>query len=555
MRTVIPALVLLAASRQIGVAADVRFIEVNKSVAYVQNGSGSPLLQTVLPYRFGVEVELTRTQGLSSAALKWPHPVNVVRNLTNYLTFWEFSQDFPSSESLNLAHPNGTYALTVQGAADGKKTNTVTLSADVFPNPVHIANFVAAQTIDGKKDFTVQWDPPGTASGDKIEMRVFENGQLVFETGSVPGMLGTLAGTATSAVIPKNTLRDGGTFRAVVVATRKSTADSLGYPGVTAWASYSRQTAFTMRTIFPTLDVNWYGLAKMRRFVQTSALAPLPLNSKSYSFGAFAVATDPLNLKSASVKVPNGATKTLAGAGASWTYAEAFDTAPQLDAAYLAGAYELTLQTVHNGAQKLVIPTAAAAYPTAPVINNWNEIGAIDSAKPFVLQWAPLAGGTGDDFVQVTIRKSGQAVFRTAESPLAPGALDGRASSVILPAGLLLPGEVAEATLSYLKANALDPFSYPKALGVWGCACETMAAIRARGGNVAPPALSGLQFSNSVLGFTVSAVAGRQYTVQTSTDFRNWTDLFHTNSPGSAFLFKLQHNPAQRVLGLRAVAQ
>jgi hypothetical protein len=534
-------------------AVDVRLVQVTKSVKYLQSGTGAAVLQPT-PCEFRARVDLTRQDSVNSVSVKWPAPVNATRSLTNYNTHWEYTQRYTLSDAMNLANPNGTYTIYLQAEVDGNRTNVVTLSADVYPGVVHIANFGAAQGVNAKNDFTLQWDPLGLGPNDFIQVRVFLNDQPVFETGSVPGLGGALSGSATSVVIPQNTLRDATVYRAQVIASRRSTSDATGYPGVPAIAMYSRLTEISLRTVFPTLDVSWYGTAKLKRFTQNSVLAPSPATSGGYAFTAFAVATDPLNLQSALIKPPNAASRSMAAAGANWNWTDSFETQSQLDTAYGSGSYEINLQTTHNGLLKPALLLPSPVYPGPIQISNWHEASAIDATKPFSLKWLPLANGGPDDFIQVIVKKAGQTVFRSPDRPQA-GALDGRATSVTFPAGLLLPGESADVTLTFLKAISVDLFSYPQAIGTAASGSESHATIRARGGNLAAPILSGARLQNDTVEFNISAVQqGRQQVIQISPDLRNWTDLFITNAPDASFLFRFKNDRARRAAGLRVLA-
>ena len=384
-----------------------------------------------------------------------------------------------------------------------------------------------------------------------IQVRIFANDQVVFETGFVPGAAGTLTGAATSCVIPKNTLADGAVFRAQVIAIRKSSSDANGYPGVPAGAFYSRATEFPLRTAFQTLDVNWYGIAKMRRFTQNSVLSPAPAISSGFGFSAFTLGTDPLNVQSTSLKLPNGKVKILSASGATWTATENFDAQTQLEAAYAIGMYEMSMQTLHNNVQKLSLSLASAPFPLPLQISNWNDASALDSTRAFALKWLPLAGATADDFIQVTVLKNGKVVFRTSDYPGGPGALDGRATSVNLPAGLLSPGEAAEVSLTYFKSLFSDPFSYPQSLGTVGSGCETRATIQAAGGSLSAAELTEAQVTNGILEFNLACADGRQQIIQVSRDLIHWSDALVTNAPAGAFLLRFTVDRAERSISVR----
>lgn len=536
MRPLILNLCVLSCIAMQAFASDARFVEVRKLVVHRQTAPAAPPVQDATEFQFRARIDLTRTGSVSSASVKWPGVGGATRALTNYLTYVEFSQTFPNLSAMNLTHPNGTYTFNLQTGGDGKKTNVLTLAADLYPNLAHVANFAAAQQVDWTSDFKLQWDP--LIASDLVQVRIFQGNQVILDTGGVPGAAGILPATATSLVIPRNTFQEGAVYTGEVTVTRRSSIDLTGYPNVPAWASFSRRTEFPIRTIFQVTDVQWYGLAKVQRFVQTSPLPPIASSTGGYQFMAFGFANDPASIKAASVQAGSSAPKTFSASGGGWGWSDAFGTQQSLESSYPAGPYLLSLQTAHNGSMQIGFVLTAPNFPAAPQISNWNDASAIDASKAFLLKWNPLSGGTTDDMIKCSIRKNGQVVFRTGDYPQASGALNGTLSSLSIPAGLLQPGESAEASIVYLKANSLDPFSYPRSLGFAGWGAETVATIRARGGSSTAPLLGNAAVKNGALEFNISAETGRQYIIQSSADLRSWADLFVTNSPGTAFQFR-----------------
>jgi hypothetical protein len=536
--------------------ADVKFIEIGKSIFYTQTASAPPLLQAGSAFEFKARIDLNRTQSVSSATLKLPFSSGATQALTNYGSYLELSQRYSSQPSMNFAFPNGTFTLNLQSAADGKKTNVMTLSNDVYPYAPQVVNFAPAQAIDSKADFTLQWLPPGTGANDFLRVRIFQGDQVVFESGSVPGSAGALGGSATSVMIPKNTLPEGGLFKAQIIATRQSTVDTKGYAGVSAWAAFAITTEFPLHTAFSVTDVQWYGIVKVQRFAQTSAVAPTAQPGGGFQFNAFAAPSNPQAVQSGSVKLANSSIKNMsatAGAGA-WSWTDTLDTLGSIESSYPAGNYQVTIQTLHNGLQQLLLSLSQTAFPVPAQIINWTEANSVDPAKPFLLKWTPLAGGTASDFLHVAVQRNGQTIFETGSNPFASSALNGTATSVTLPAGLLLPGEALSASILYLKASALDVFSYPHAVGFSGFGAETTALIRARGGGVPAPVLANVRAGAGALEFEVSASAGRLYSIEASTDLQHWAAIFATNAPSADFLLRLPNNLQQRQSLFRAVA-
>src|SRR6186713_1221889 len=85
--------------------ADVRFVQVSKTVAYVQNGAAAPVTHTNA-YEFRARVDLSRQDSMGTVSVKWPAPSNVTRALSNMVTYWEYSQRFSLSDTMNFTHPN-----------------------------------------------------------------------------------------------------------------------------------------------------------------------------------------------------------------------------------------------------------------------------------------------------------------------------------------------------------------------------------------------------------------------------------------------------------------
>jgi hypothetical protein len=272
-----------------------------------------------------------------------------------------------------------------------------------------------------------------------------------------------------------------------------------------------------------------------------------------YEFSAFSEATAGTNVAAVSLQTPARIARTLTGSSStSWFFSEKFASQAALDAAYGNGAYDLSIQTLHNGLQKPSL-TFSPTTVTVPQINNWNDVNRIDPTKSSTLSWNPL-GGTTNDFVQVTVRKAGQIILQTGNHPRAASALNGTSRSIIIPAGLLQPGESCDCSILYLKAVNIDTFTYPLVLGFAASGAETSATLRARGGNVRTPVISRIAFDTTNMEFAIDADPGRLYVIQDSADLRNWFDLVVTNAPSNPFVFRFKPSSQQSSLMLRVYA-
>jgi hypothetical protein len=341
-------------------------------------------------------------------------------------------------------------------------------------------------------------------------------------------------GSASAFAIPRNTLAEGAVYQAEIAIWRKITEDTKGYPGVAAWAAYTQTTAFPLRTAFTTTDVLWYGYAKVQRMLQASPDAPAAAPGNAFEFLAFADGPLP-----ASINAASAGASAMAKSGGSWRARESFPTQAALDARFPLGAISLVLDTAHNGIHTHPLALPSVNFPAAPQIANFHDANAIDPSQPFTLRWHPLPAGTAADFVQVQVRKGSDLLLSSPEHPFAPGALNGTSTSFTVPASLLAPGGSCEVSIFFLKAATTDSFSYPKALGVCGCARQTVATIRARGGNFPTPALRNFRRNGSSVQFDFAADPGRQYVVQGSSDLKTWSALLIGNAPGADFPVQL----------------
>lgn len=121
-----------------------------------------------------------------------------------------------------------------------------------------------------------------------------------------------------------------------------------------------------------------------------------------------------------------------------------FTTQQSLDDAYPAGPYTFTMKSVSSNQQVTVNFPANLAQPAAPYITNYAAAQAVDPTKPFRLGWAPMAGGSAADCIYVEILPA----FQTPAIS-DPSALNGTATSVVIPAGTLQPNTQYSASVTF----------------------------------------------------------------------------------------------------------
>lgn len=355
---------------------------------------------------------------------------------------------------------------------------TLSLPADAYPNAPHITDFTAAQTLNPAANFTLTWDAfAGGAADDLITLFIFDGNNQVFHTDAIPLPTSSphLDGTATSFVLPKNTLLANKTYNAQLWFTNFTSIDTTSFPGAKATTGYYIATNFTIKTGTAVdtspADVVGYYVSKAQEFVQEGAGAPvLNTDDLPYLFVAHVEERESVDgtVLDSTIKIPGSLEDPpdlfQDGAGG-WDYSEEFDTKSELDALYKSGKYTFAIDTFNQGLKSPAVTLPTDAYPVTPHISNWADAQMIDATAAFTLTWDAFTGGTTDDFIQVSIGDDLSApVFETPDFWEA-NALNGTARSVVIPAGTFIPGEIQTVRLLFANTSTIDRTTYKGAIG------------------------------------------------------------------------------------------
>ena len=196
-----------------------------------------------------------------------------------------------------------------------------------------------------------------------------------------------------------------------------------------------------------------------------------------------------------------------------------FAEAGDLNRIFPSGDYDLVFQTAHDGEKTIQLTVGADDYPNAPTVRDFATTQAIDGSQPFTLSWDPMTGGTSGDFIELFIEGETACYF---ESPFVgePGALDGTATGITIPAGTLPPGRTLECELVFARVADTDETSYPGATGFAFFASITEFEIRTLGDPHVPQLAVSHDGTQATV--TVTAEIGHLYEVRASDDLRNW---------------------------------
>jgi hypothetical protein len=158
-------------------------------------------------------------------------------------------ESFPNQASFDAAYPPGSYAFGLYGLHDGLRFPVLSMPTPVYPNPPHLSNFAAAQSLNPLAAFTLQWDAiPGATTDDNLWVFITDaTGNPVFSTPYPPmDLAGSLKGTATFVVIPTNTFQLGHAYVGTITFFRTTSVNTTGYPGAVGVTVVAVQTWFPL---------------------------------------------------------------------------------------------------------------------------------------------------------------------------------------------------------------------------------------------------------------------------------------------------------------------
>jgi hypothetical protein len=282
-------------------------------------------------------------------------------------------------------------------------------------------------------------------------------------------------------------------------------------------------------------DVNNYAVLKNQFFVQTNANSSAPKPAGGFVFTALVDAATN-NLTSATLELPSLVVVPFTntpGVGR-FSVVGTFSTQPDLDAAFPDGSYKFTLNTVHEGTKTPILNFSGNYYPAAPLITNYAEAQLIRPASNFVVRWAPFIGNVGvTNTILFTVRDAGgREVFST---PIfgQPGALNGGATSVTIPANTLQSGQSYLATLSFADIIAINLFQYPLVPGITAYATSTEVPLR----TVSVPVMTITNTPGGLAELRFNSDPGRTYDLRASTNLTHWSTLLLTNAAGPVVIY------------------
>lgn len=232
-----------------GIPASWGGYSVSKGASYQQTSASDPVPASEMPFFFGAFAQ-GPDAGPAATAGSVTLPNATTKNLAPApLGGFLYYADEPASESaLDTAYPEGSYTLRFLQTGQAERVVPMSMPAFLVPVP-KIANYAEAQAVKPAQDFTLRWNAfTGAGANDTVSLIVADPmGKVVFQAPDqcVPRELPV---TATTIVLPANSLQNDKTYQATLAFGRLFYSSSNAVPQMAGSGMLSRETHFTLKT-------------------------------------------------------------------------------------------------------------------------------------------------------------------------------------------------------------------------------------------------------------------------------------------------------------------
>jgi hypothetical protein len=214
-------------------------------------------------------------------------------------------------------------------------------------------------------------------------------------------------------------------------------------------------------------DAAFYLLKKGLEYSQSDPGAPVVNAANGYAFEADVLMFDINTVTNASIQppAPAAAQSLTSASDTKLELKHKYDSLSKLDSHYTNGVYVFAINGKNDGTRQCSLVLFNNAYPNGPHLQNYPALQSVNAQGYFQAAWDPFLTGTTNDFVQLHIEDlNGNKLFETPDFGDA-GALDGTATHALVAPGPLTSGRTNLARLTFQSQFAINPGSYPGALG------------------------------------------------------------------------------------------
>lgn len=216
---------------------------------YVQTSDADPVPESgedAIPFLVSASV-VGPDAGPAVTSASLTTPDNVERDLSLFGTFQLF-ETFATQAEMDEAFPAGSYRLSITQAGPVQREVTMTIPPTAPPVP-KVTGFATTQAWSASQDGTLQWNGfAGATAEDYQSVSISDSeGNVVFQAPD-PCVPRELPVSATSIVIPANTLQAGQTYDAQILYAKQFYFSTNAIPEMAGFGSQSRTTHFTLVT-------------------------------------------------------------------------------------------------------------------------------------------------------------------------------------------------------------------------------------------------------------------------------------------------------------------
>ncbi len=224
-----------------------------KSVTYLQTSTATPALKPDEKPTLFAGVSSPDNNDVDEATFTKPGSATAIPLTAVPLsppTFF-YTEEFDSQLLMDVAYPSGSYGFNLTRVQPPSPTvfSMVQSAGTSYPPIPQVSNFTEAQAINPAVDFPLNFNALTGASGsDFISLNISDSqGNPIL---SAPDLCIPLAlpNTATSFVIPANTLTAGQTYTVRLTFARTFHASTTAPPDFASYGALQRQTVLTIAT-------------------------------------------------------------------------------------------------------------------------------------------------------------------------------------------------------------------------------------------------------------------------------------------------------------------
>lgn len=214
---------------------------------YVQTSAAGPVPQTDNPFGFAAFLR-GPSSGPAITAGSLTVPGKAAADLEGFFGNYFLSGEYDTEAALDAAYPAGAYTLKFTQTGQPERVINMSVPA-AKPTVPTIANFAETQSVNASADFVLRWNAftGAVAPTDMLSVTISDGTNLVFQAPDFC-LPRELAVTATSVVIPANTLKTDKQYELNLNFMRTFHQSTNAIPQMAGFGTISRTTSSTIRT-------------------------------------------------------------------------------------------------------------------------------------------------------------------------------------------------------------------------------------------------------------------------------------------------------------------